>query len=1046
MNEPPLIQAPADAAGMSHKQRLGIVSATFRNILVVVFLIFIFAIVQTAILWRVCNEGMKTVASLKGQGLPTLSTLALLQEHLALYRLNSYEYLFAREGEKSARAKAADNEAAQVRTELQAIKTLIPDAEGQMLGTRLEAAADGLDAEFHKVRALVDPDFPAAMKEMDENIPVRTQRVSTAADALKDYCYAFSGREANATSGSFAWIKNNATLFGAGNILVAFGAVLFVLLAARRSGAQLSETLTRLDGRTEELQHTNEALQREVVEHQRVEETLRESEERFSGAFEHAPIGIALVSIAGAMVKVNRALCDLFGYTEDEMLARTFHEMTRQEDRENGAEDMRRLIAGEINSFQTEICYSHAGGRLITALSNVSLVRDGRQRPLYLILQIQDITRRKQAELELHAAKEAAEAANWAKSRFLANMSHEIRTPMNGVIGMTGLLLGTSLTAEQRDFAGTIRASGESLLTVINDILDFSKVEAGKLTFEVLDFDLQEVIEGTVELLAETADRKGLELSGFIHPGVPTYLRGDAGRLRQVLVNLVGNAVKFTAAGEVALRVEMAGESETHATLDFSVRDTGIGISPLSQSRLFEAFNQADVSTTRKYGGTGLGLALSKQLIETMGGAITLESAEGAGSTFRVRLPMEKQAQARRSREAVDALEGVRVLLADGHATSLANLQTQLAAWNIPCEVAADGSSALTALRAAASMRRPFAAALIDRGMRGMDALDLARAIKGAPEIAATRLVLFTTRGEEPTAEELQSSGILQNCVKPVRQSQLFDALLNALAHSPAIVAVASRPALPAHTRHSERILLAEDNAVNQRVALGQLRGLGYAADAVANGFEALQALAQTPYDIVLMDCHMPELDGFEATGAIRQREGSGKHTWIIAMTANAMAEDRQRCLDAGMDDYVSKPVSLKDLDAALERARRAVAALPAIDPASLEELRALPDEDGRGMLRPLILKFIEDAPSAISALRAAVEGGDAGAAALAAHRLKGAASYFGAHRLAQLCEEMERAGKAGSIDFLPNLLTGATAELQRVLTALNRELEVQPI
>jgi PAS domain S-box-containing protein len=662
----------------------------------------------------------------------------------------------------------------------------------------------------------------------------------------------------------------------------------------------------------------------DITERKRAQEDLRESKYFAESIANHSTSLIYVFDLETRRgVYENRGVAQFLGYSSAqiaEMGANLLPTILHPEDMPRIEELHKRFAEVRDNRvFDIEYRLKHASGewRWIWARQTVF-----KRRPNGAAWQIlgtaQDITERKRAEEELHATKEAAEAANRAKSRFLANMSHEIRTPMNGVIGMTGLLLGTPLTPEQRDFTETIRASGESLLTVINDILDFSKVEAGKLTFETLDFDLQEVVEGTVDLLAESAGFKGLDLSGFIHPSVPTHLRGDPGRLRQVLVNLVGNAIKFTAAGEVALRVELIGETETQATLDFRVRDTGIGISPEAQGKLFMPFHQADVSTTRKYGGTGLGLALSRQLIERMGGEIGIESSQGAGSTFRVRLPLEKQARAHRPREAGHALEGMRVLLVNDHATNLENLQTQLTAWKIPSEVAGDGASALKALRAAAATPAPFAVALIDQGMGG---LSLARAIKGDPAIASTRLVLLTMRGEPLVAEEQLRAGILQSCLKPVRQSQLFNALINAAADSPAIVAAASGPALPARTQHPERILLAEDNALNQRVALGQLRGLGYTADAVANGFEALQAVARAPYDIVLMDCHMPELDGYEATAAIRQREGAGKHTWIIAMTANAMAEDREQCLAVGMDDYVSKPVRLKDLEAALERA-----------------------------------------------------------------------------------------------------------------------------
>jgi PAS domain S-box-containing protein len=792
---------------------------------------------------------------------------------------------------------------------------------------------------------------------------------------------------------------------------------------------------------------------RDITERKRAEEEIREARHFAESIAEQSTSLIYIFDIEkNENVYANRNVAQFLGYSSaqlSEMGENILPAIIHPEDLPRiGQQHARFAEVMDSRILDIEYRIRHAGGEWRWHWARQTVFKRGPNGAATQILgTAQDITERKQAEQELRAAKEAAEAADRAKSRFLANMSHEIRTPMNGVIGMTGLLLGTPLTPEQRDFTETIRASGESLLNVINDILDFSKVEAGKLTFETLDFDVREVIEGTVDLLAESAGVKGLDLSGFIHPSVPTHLRGDPGRLRQVLVNLVGNAIKFTAAGEVAMRVELAAETATHATLAFRVRDTGIGIAPEAQGKIFHAFSQADVSTTRKYGGTGLGLALSKQLIERMGGEIGLESVEGAGSTFWVTLPLEKQARAHRPREAGHALEGMRVLLVDDHATNLENLQTQLTAWKIPSEIAVDEASALKALREAATTPAPFAAALIDHGMPGIDGLGLARAIKGDPAIAATRLVLLTTRGEPLGAEELQRAGILRSCLKPVRQSQLFNALINAAADSPAIVAAASGPAPPARAQRPERILLAEDNAINQRVALGQLRGLGYTVDAVANGFEALQAIARAPYDIVLMDCHMPELDGYEATAAIRQREGPGKHIWIIAMTANAMAEDREQCLAAGMDDYVSKPVRLNDLQAALARARRPFAVRPAIDPSGIEALRALRDEDdpGQSLLQSLVVKFTEEAPATINALRAAMDQGDPRAAALLAHGLKGASGHFGAHRLVELCGEMERAGRAGLLDPLPNLLAETNAELQRVLTALARELQPQP-
>ena len=750
---------------------------------------------------------------------------------------------------------------------------------------------------------------------------------------------------------------------------------------------------------------------------------------------------ICTIGEAGEFTRVSRACEKLWGYAPEELVGRAYMDLVHPDDHANTALVAAEIIGGTA-ATDFENRYLRKDGSIITVVWTANWSVEAKA----MFCVARDISERKRAELELQAAKESAEGANRAKSRFLANMSHEIRTPMNGVIGMTSLLLDTPLTPEQRDFTETIRASGESLLTVINDILDFSKVEAGKMTLEILDFDLQEVVEGTVELLAETAHRKGLELSGFTNPGVPTLLRGDAGRLRQVLTNLVGNGIKFTAVGEVTLRVELASQTETEATLTFRVHDTGIGIAPEAQHKLFAAFSQADVSTTRKFGGTGLGLAISKHLIESMGGEMGMESAPGAGSTFWVTLPLEKQRIAHRPRGTGHALQDVRVLIVDDNATNLQNLQTQLAAWRIPSEIARSGDRALEMLRTAAATLTPFTVAMIDQEMPRMDGLELARTIKADPAVAAIRLVLLTSRGQRPAEDELQGAGIVQSRLKPVRQSMLFDCLVNALAESPAIVEAAASPALPMHGRRKERILLAEDNAVNQRVALGQLRKLGYAADAVANGFEALEALNQVPYDIVLMDCHMPELDGYEATGAIRQREGAHKHTWIIAMTANAMNGDREGCLAAGMDDYVGKPVRLDDLAAVLERAGRHLAAIPAIHPRSLDELRELSDEDGHSLLQNLLSRFIEEAPTAVTELRAAIERVDPRAVAFAAHTLKGSSSTFGAYRLLELLGEMERAGKARNIEPLQNLLTRIEAELQRVLTALTLELEPQPV
>jgi two-component system sensor histidine kinase/response regulator len=656
--------------------------------------------------------------------------------------------------------------------------------------------------------------------------------------------------------------------------------------------------------------------------------------------------------------------------------------------------------------------------------------------------QRRDEARLRQTAKELMVAKTAAEAAATAKTQFLANMSHEIRTPMNAVIGLNLKLLDTPLSPFQREIAERMRFSAESLLTVIDDVLDFSKSEAGMMALEVADLDLRRVIEGAMEVAAEQIAAKGLELALLLDPAVPYGLRGDALRLHQVLVNLLSNAVKFTHRGEIVVTADALESSPTHVTVRLAVRDTGIGVSDAGRGKLFQPFTQADSSTTRKYGGTGLGLSICKRLVELMGGEIGVDSVPGQGATFWFIARLAKNVGVEGPN--VEPLPVRRVLVVDDHRATRQSIAADLGRWGLQVDQAADASLAMTQLDATLMGGGNYDLVMIDQQMPMVDGLHLARRIRKDERFAGVRLLLLQSYGSKLEAGKRPTGfeGVLK---KPVRQCALYNALRDLGTPSrdePSIEAVELSPLPPSIVSQDCRILIAEDNQLNQEVAAYLLEKLGVHAVCVGDGVEALQALERDRYDLVFMDCQMPELDGYATTARIRQDEPPGQHLWIVAMTAHAMPGDRDKCLAAGMDDYVAKPMTLESMRGALERFAARASAILDPDAAGHESSARAPMDGGRLLevargnaktlqrLKSLYASFLGEQ---LVALRSAVQQGSIADVEAIAHRCSGNSSVAGMNAIAELFEALEQRAQAGDLDAAPALLQRIDEEFPKV-------------
>jgi two-component system sensor histidine kinase/response regulator len=775
---------------------------------------------------------------------------------------------------------------------------------------------------------------------------------------------------------------------------------------------------------------------------------------------------VVITDAAGRVEWVNDGFTRITGYAADRVVGKRPGELLQGKDTDPATAAVMRAGLTAGTGFEVEVVNYSAGGRPYWIEIECRPVRDARGVLTNFIAIESDITARKAAARDLEAAVRAAETASRTKSEFLANMSHEIRTPMNGILGMTGLVLETDLSADQRESLGMVKSSADALLTVINDILDFSKIEAGKLDLDPIPYVLPDAVGDALKALAQKAHEKGLELACDIRPGVPTLVVGDAGRLRQVLTNLVGNAIKFTDRGEVVVRAERVPGDGPARRVRFSVADTGIGIPTGKLGSVFEPFTQADGSTTRKYGGTGLGLTISTRLVELMGGRLWAESEPGKGSTFLFELELEPASGSIETRIAIPAdLRGLPVLVIDDNATNRRVLGETLKLWGAVPTCVESGPDGLAELRRRADAGEPYPLVLLDGMMPDMDGFMVAGEVRRDPAIAGVPLLMLTSADRKGDAALCRELGVASYLIKPVKPADLNRAIAAALLPAaPKPVRPATRAARPAGPpARPLRVLLAEDNAVNQRVAVRLLEKLGHSVEVAGDGAQAAAAVDREQFDIVFMDVQMPVMDGFEATRLIRDREvPTGRRLRIAAMTAHAMKGDRERCLAAGMDDYLAKPVQTAELEAVLARAADYLAEASLEPPtAPSTPLRGAafpkgpnPDEDDlpaafdraealerlggdEELFAEIAGLFLDDAPKLLAGVRSGVSAGDAAAVRRAAHGLKGAAGYVGGTGVAAAAQLLETMAADGDLTAAPATLAALTRETNRLLTAV---------